>query len=171
MGRFEGQGRKTKDGDDERFPIRVVRVRGTIDDHHTQVKPVCRPSGKCVRWRRAREQGHAGNDPHSDPFPQCPVGQNESAAISTFQFTCLVRLPALLRPVFVRSFTFVHKTVYCRARPYRPATPPSPVLVAINISTMTNNAISLPMSVLARAKTACTFASDDERATKIRAAR
>lgn len=37
-----GPDRKTrqKDGDDERFPIRLARVRGTIDDHHTRVKPV-----------------------------------------------------------------------------------------------------------------------------------
>lgn len=37
-----GPDRKTgqKDGDDERFPIRLARARGTIDDHHTRVKPV-----------------------------------------------------------------------------------------------------------------------------------
>lgn len=85
FGLLEGQDRKTKDRDDECFPIRVVRVRA-IDDHHTLVKPV-----SAERKVRAEEESERGqDDPHSDPFPQCPVGQNESAAISTFHFTCPV---------------------------------------------------------------------------------
>lgn len=61
FGLLEGQDRKTKDRDDERFPIRVVRVRA-IDDHHTQVKPVS--AERKVRAEEESERASRGRTIH-----------------------------------------------------------------------------------------------------------
>lgn len=102
FGLTEGQDGTTKDGDDERFPIRVARVWGR------SMKPVSRPRAESARGGGERAS-RGTNDPHSDPFPQCLVGQNE------YRLVCHLHLPfhlsvlALLRPVFVCLFPSFRK--------------------------------------------------------------
>jgi len=91
-----------------------------------------RPGG----WSGARRKksgdgdGEAEDDPHSDPFPQCPVGQNELATTTSISTAC----PGLLPLGRFSSFVFYIPSLSTTYR-YRTGTLPPLRTDAINIDT------------------------------------
>lgn len=125
------------------FQLESWRIQA-IDDHHTQVKPV-----SAERKVRAEEESARAGAGRST-FRSFPTVSGRPKRVGChlhlpFHLSCPSRLSFGRSLSSFVSFTFVHKIVYCRARPYRPATPPIPAIVAINIVTA-NNTISTDVS-------------------------